>query len=87
MKLSRDFAALVDEKAQLQMSVNNLSEENCKQTQVISELNKTIQDLKGKLTVIKLQVKVDDIIISTMLPLSLKFRHAIKLITRMSSKC
>lgn len=56
MKLQKDYDTLVAEKAQLQRSVNDLSEENHQQTQAISESKKTIQDLNGKIAVINLQV-------------------------------
>ena len=49
VKLKKDCDTLATEKAQL-------SEENHQQTQTISELKKTIQDLNGKLTVVNLQV-------------------------------
>ena len=56
MKLQKDCDTLVAEKAQLQRSVNDLSDENHQQTQAISESKKTIQDLNGKIAVINLQV-------------------------------
>lgn len=56
VKLQKDYDTLVAEKAQLQRSVNDLSEENHQQTQAISESKKTIQDLNGKIAVINLQV-------------------------------